>query len=118
MKCFSLITLFLAPPFFSCPSLLWAQRGPTSSSRSGVSMEIGIQVRNADGTAGPRGIHVRLEAAEGGSADDCVTEQGGKCNRLLSLLRKSTRLNSSHVAISYAVFCLKKKKTLRNSYTF
>src|SRR5690349_23190501 len=25
--------------------------------------------------------------------------------------RKSTRLNSSHVEISYAVFCLKKKKT-------
>src|SRR5439155_20654291 len=25
--------------------------------------------------------------------------------------RKSTRLNSSHVAISYAVFCLKKKRT-------
>src|SRR5690625_6418405 len=30
--------------------------------------------------------------------------------------RKSTRLNSSHVAISYAVFCLKKKKTT-TSYT-
>src|SRR5437870_9420018 len=29
--------------------------------------------------------------------------------------RKSTRLNSSHVAISYAVFCLKKKK--RKSHT-
>src|SRR5439155_24059545 len=27
-----------------------------------------------------------------------------------ALDRKSTRLNSSHVAISYAVFCLKKKK--------
>src|SRR5690625_5445509 len=27
--------------------------------------------------------------------------------------RKSTRLNSSHVAISYAVFCLKKKKLIR-----
>src|SRR5437660_12243270 len=26
--------------------------------------------------------------------------------------RKSTRLNSSHVAISYAVFCLKKKKKI------
>src|SRR5437868_15405468 len=26
--------------------------------------------------------------------------------------RKSTRLNSSHVSISYAVFCLKKKTTL------
>src|SRR5438067_7325697 len=30
--------------------------------------------------------------------------------------RKSTRLNSSHVSISYAVFCLKKKK--ENSSTF
>src|SRR5690606_42136730 len=27
--------------------------------------------------------------------------------------RKSTRLNSSHVKISYAVFCLEKKKTAR-----
>src|SRR5260221_3494161 len=27
--------------------------------------------------------------------------------------RKSTRLNSSHTVISYAVFCLKKKKKLR-----
>src|SRR5438067_10598015 len=28
--------------------------------------------------------------------------------------RKSTRLNSSHVSISYAVFCLKKKKNRRH----
>src|SRR5690349_22299587 len=28
--------------------------------------------------------------------------------------RKSTRLNSSHVEISYAVFCLKKKNTAKN----
>src|SRR5256885_7157533 len=27
--------------------------------------------------------------------------------------RKSTRLNSSHLVISYAVFCLKKKKKIR-----
>src|SRR3712207_7470731 len=32
-------------------------------------------------------------------------------NRGLSEDRKSTRLNSSHANISYAVFCLKKKKT-------
>src|SRR5207253_8557731 len=31
--------------------------------------------------------------------------------RSRTLDRKSTRLNSSHVAISYAVFCLKKKTT-------
>src|SRR5256885_8761288 len=29
--------------------------------------------------------------------------------------RKSTRLNSSHLVISYAVFCLKKKKTTHSS---
>src|SRR5699024_12255127 len=29
--------------------------------------------------------------------------------------RKSTRLNSSHVSISYAVFCLKKKNTRKDS---
>src|SRR5256885_10284616 len=31
-------------------------------------------------------------------------------SRLVALDRKSTRLNSSHLVISYAVFCLKKKK--------
>src|SRR2546422_5327768 len=31
--------------------------------------------------------------------------------------RKSTRLNSSHGYISYAVFCLKKKKKNNNQYT-
>src|SRR5256885_13199497 len=31
--------------------------------------------------------------------------------------RKSTRLNSSHLVISYAVFCLKKKKNKANTRT-
>src|SRR2546430_8448391 len=35
-----------------------------------------------------------------------------------SLDRKSTRLNSSHSQISYAVFCLKKKKTNRTCSLF
>src|SRR5690554_7159441 len=34
--------------------------------------------------------------------------------RLVRKDRKSTRLNSSHVRISYAVFCLKKKKKKNN----
>src|SRR3712207_7544391 len=37
--------------------------------------------------------------------------------RLLAEIGKSTRLNSSHANISYAVFCLKKKKTPLNSCT-
>src|SRR3712207_7952961 len=39
---------------------------------------------------------------------DPVGEAGGED-------RKSTRLNSSHANISYAVFCLKKKKTSQDS---
>src|SRR5690242_21286906 len=40
---------------------------------------------------------------------DDVTAIGGD--------RKSTRLNSSHMSISYAVFCLKKKKKkIKNNY--
>src|SRR5438552_5425893 len=42
---------------------------------------------------------------------DCGMEEDG---RLLD--RKSTRLNSSHQIISYAVFCLKKKNTKRKDY--
>src|SRR5438034_4839770 len=34
--------------------------------------------------------------------------------RYESIDRKSTRLNSSHTVISYAVFCLKKKKEQKN----
>src|SRR5438105_8657671 len=42
--------------------------------------------------------------------------QGRNHDRDLGKLdRKSTRLNSSHEWISYAVFCLKKKKKLRSS---
>src|SRR5260221_14766887 len=35
----------------------------------------------------------------------------------LSIDRKSTRLNSSHTVISYAVFCLKKKKNTKERYS-
>src|SRR2546428_9480279 len=37
-----------------------------------------------------------------------------RLNRAADRDRKSTRLNSSHDQISYAVFCLKKKKKLMN----
>src|SRR5947208_10276720 len=39
------------------------------------------------------------------------------CDETLDEDRKSTRLNSSHQIISYAVFCLKKKKQRRPSPT-
>src|SRR3989440_10338489 len=50
----------------------------------------------------------------GASRDDAAGEAFDKSAKLLGLPypgdRKSTRLNSSHDQISYAVFCLKKKK--------
>src|SRR3712207_6979312 len=59
------------------------------------------------------------EATEMTAYEDFVTEEVRKGRSILglypatderSLDRKSTRLNSSHANISYAVFCLKKKK--------
>src|SRR2546426_4609180 len=38
-------------------------------------------------------------------------------HRLEARDRKSTRLNSSHLVISYAVFCLKKKKSISTAET-
>src|SRR3712207_9097741 len=46
-------------------------------------------------------------AARGGGPDRAQDRQGERESD-----RKSTRLNSSHANISYAVFCLKKKKKL------
>src|SRR5438132_8267279 len=43
----------------------------------------------------------------------------GKLGLLLAFVdRKSTRLNSSHTVISYAVFCLKKKKICYSTFSF
>src|SRR5689334_24277334 len=48
-------------------------------------------------------------------AADCgVPTHGHPCGSAVKD-RKSTRLNSSHSSISYAVFCLKKKKKNHNS---
>src|SRR5207253_9389846 len=51
---------------------------------------------------------VRYTPVGGHIALRCVEQDGGVALQVRD--RKSTRLNSSHVAISYAVFCLKKKK--------
>src|SRR5690625_6306928 len=46
-----------------------------------------------------------------------VAKAGGTAQQQAGAVdRKSTRLNSSHVAISYAVFCLKKKKNITQSF--
>src|SRR5690625_5725460 len=49
----------------------------------------------------------------GGWLDPSTQAVQGHLFNQYFLDRKSTRLNSSHVAISYAVFCLKKKNTVQ-----
>src|SRR5688572_31786047 len=50
-------------------------------------------------------------ATRAADAGACTTAAAFDGARRTRLDRKSTRLNSSHSQISYAVFCLKKKKT-------
>src|SRR5690625_6360470 len=65
------------------------------------------------GVQSPFGGAVEPEQTVAVAGDHRFDHHGGEHERLVPQLlvdRKSTRLNSSHVAISYAVFCLKKKK--------
>src|SRR3712207_8573754 len=55
-------------------------------------------------------VRVEHDDARGASLDGSAHQQHGFRHRCRD--RKSTRLNSSHANISYAVFCLKKKKTI------
>src|SRR2546430_12191661 len=66
-------------------------------------------VDTAGGLLDERGERELLGAAVG-TAPPAVDQLAAREQRMLSEDRKSTRLNSSHSQISYAVFCLKKKQ--------
>src|SRR3712207_7915750 len=54
--------------------------------------------------------HLAKEEEAGHRRQERAEDPANKAEELRALDRKSTRLNSSHANISYAVFCLKKKK--------
>src|SRR5690625_5517877 len=60
------------------------------------------------GVVGPKGMDPEVVQKLNSTFVDVLNEQEVR-DLLAAQDRKSTRLNSSHVAISYAVFCLKKK---------
>src|SRR5689334_23454743 len=66
--------------------------------------------------AAPQLLQVHRQALRRPCLDDAfnrhVTVDEEPDDALAAVDRKSTRLNSSHSSISYAVFCLKKKKKL------
>src|SRR5207249_11774922 len=63
----------------------------------------------------PSPMRTRVRAQRGDYSRGFPRFCGRSCGLRAGLDRKSTRLNSSHVSISYAVFCLKKKKTCRSA---
>src|SRR5437867_8793882 len=85
----------------------------TTLFRSALGM--GIEFLETCGIEVKPGIALDLEKVVGRKVDAYVQRgeyKGRGNNQVVSstLDRKSTRLNSSHRTISYAVFCLKKKK--------
>src|SRR3712207_6851785 len=60
------------------------------------------------------GVH---EVRPAGEVDGRLREHLVHRDRRVAVDRKSTRLNSSHANISYAVFCLKKKTITTNSFS-
>src|SRR3989442_11518016 len=76
------------------PILLWRRLKPARNSL----MVVGFNVYVSENTILRISIGIRIEGSNSRPVSSALSD------------RKSTRLNSSHVRISYAVFCLKKKK--------
>src|SRR5205807_6848791 len=73
------------------------------------------RLETAYDTGGRPYLYTSYDAASGGNVVNQVQEAYNGLRQQIAEYqaqdRKSTRLNSSHLVISYAVFCLKKKKT-------
>src|SRR2546426_8129580 len=101
--------LALVPVFlFLCLNLSAQQRTGPGPSRGGLSQKYSIrgQLRSNETSQPLEMVKVQLVASGGETMAIQFTRSNGD--------RKSTRLNSSHLVISYAVFCLKKKKKTRD----
>src|SRR5688500_19075677 len=93
-------------------------RRPPSSSlfpyttlfRSEARHRVAVDVERRCGDANPRRTFGLRASLIGQRAGRFGTARGDDHHAGNVLDRKSTRLNSSHLVISYAVFCLKKKK--------
>src|SRR5699024_12225398 len=92
--------------------------------------DLGYTRATMDGTKGSEAVRCskshktipssdcRLQLAYMKQESLVIADQNAAVNTFPGLVhtdRKSTRLNSSHVSISYAVFCLKKKKTYKHT---
>src|SRR2546429_6636179 len=90
------------PPYFSKAATAFTMRSaPTSP---GLSYSTGMPVFTPGSMKSGLLLKYRSQTSRS------VESSGGTTEEMTMQDRKSTRLNSSHGYISYAVFCLKKKK--------
>src|SRR2546430_11313784 len=82
----------------------------SQSERNGLRSGCGeMDSPEASERANRRAVHTRMREIE---LDNFVPAKRAGISNQRGRDRKSTRLNSSHSQISYAVFCLKKKTTI------
>src|SRR5690348_10935610 len=94
----------------------WLNPGGSIKDRTALGLLLDAEKRGlirpggmlVEGTAGNTGIGLALVGASRGYRSIIVMPETQSAEKIED--RKSTRLNSSHPSISYAVFCLKKKK--------
>jgi len=104
--------------FFAVASPTFAQHGGMSAARDYL---VDVQVRNPDGSAGPRDIRIVLESAVGGVDAECNTVDGGKCRlipqssgiyivrlRASGYREESQRVELTGVPHAYVTFTLRR----------
>src|SRR5438270_4396494 len=96
-------TLFAVLFLLSCCGAVWGQAAKTDQPQT-VTQVLDRSVSNVE--------HEFVSAADAMPEDKFVLHIADRTIQHLSQDRKSTRLNSSHSQISYAVFCLKKKNNI------
>src|SRR4051794_41531778 len=95
-----------SPPLFPYTTLFRSHRGPPGARR---------RVPRAHGGGGERRHAANPEQRHRRRQHHAAAALLVLPERGVPLDRKSTRLNSSHPSISYAVFCLKKKKRIHTA---
>src|SRR5690606_23396342 len=101
-------TVFITPPY--------ARIGMNETEAKEQGLDFSVYMLSADHIPKAailreeRGILKTIVDNESGKILGCMLYCAEAHEMINTIDRKSTRLNSSHVKISYAVFCLKKKK--------
>src|SRR5699024_8518137 len=73
--------------------------------------------RLINATIGKKKQFISINAFDIDWENKVFSRETARLKQIRNIDRKSTRLNSSHVSISYAVFCLKKKRERIPRYT-